>query len=89
MAEDFKQPLCVCPFCGGSLQSGFVTSMGLIGGKGTMDNPKIEFIVPSRAKRLGVVGAFLEGLADVPDDTVYQVKARHCQSCGYILLHTS
>ena len=77
-----------CGKCGGSLQAGFTSAIGLVGGA-VRDNPHsaLIFVVPGQRTSANPIMAFQQGLADEPSDRSYHVRGFRCSNCGALDLY--
>ena len=72
-----------CGKCGGPLQAGVTSAIGLVG-EVVRDSPHagLMFVVPGQRTSANPITAFQQGLADEPSDRFYQVKGFRCSNCG-------
>ena len=77
-----------CGKCGGSLEAGIVTAIGLVGGA-VIDHrePRMIFVVPGSPTSLNPVKAFQQGLAQEPATRVYGISGFRCSLCGVLELY--
>ena len=75
-----------CPKCGGAMERGFTTAVGLIGA-GCYDEshkPPLRFTVPGTPTSLNPIKAFQQGIRDEPDVRGYDIVGMRCSGCGYL-----
>ncbi len=78
----------ICGKCGGSLEAGFTTAVGLIGGdKAGAREPQLVFVVPGTRSSANPIKAFQQGLADEPTNRVYGIIGSRCSGCGALDLY--
>ena len=77
-----------CGKCGGSLEAGIATAIGLVGGA-VIDHrePRMLFVVPGSPTSLNPVKAFQQGLAQEPATRVYGISGFRCSLCGVLELY--
>jgi len=79
-----------CAKCGGTLEAGFATADGLIGGNGVEgETPKLLFIVLGKATSANPITAFKQGLSDEPANRSYGIRGFRCSQCGAVELYAN
>jgi hypothetical protein len=77
-----------CGKCGGHLESGFTTAIGLIGGtKRENQDARLIFVVPGRKTSMNPIQAIQQGLSDEPSDRSYKITGSRCSQCGALELY--
>ena len=77
-----------CGKCGGALQAGVTSAIGLVGGA-ERESPHsgLIFIVPGHPTSANPITAFQQGLANEPSDRFYHIKGLRCSNCGALVLY--
>ena len=74
-----------CSRCGGAMEAGFTTALGLLGGS-EIDRLRqvssLLFVVKGTPTRLNPLRALQQGLADEPADRTYRIEGARCATCG-------
>ena len=74
-----------CPKCGGTMENGFTTAEGLIGGKKLRgQKSQLEFVVSGTPTARNPLEAFRQGTLQEPGDDSYQITGVRCSQCGFI-----
>jgi hypothetical protein len=74
-----------CPKCSGSMERGFTTAAGLIGGdKIGARQAQLLFVVPGTPTSPNPVRAFKQGLSDEPSTSSYPIVGARCSRCGFL-----
>jgi len=77
-----------CPKCGGTLEQGFTTAAGLIGGeKAEGRHAQLIFVVAGTRTSFNPVKAFKQGRADEPANRRYRIFGVRCSHCGFLELY--
>ncbi|GMU20700.1 MAG: hypothetical protein AMXMBFR13_07960 [Phycisphaerae bacterium] len=80
----------ICGKCGGRMESGVTTVLGLIGNPAVAsEGSKLVFIVPGAPASANPIKAFAQGLADQPSDRIYRIQGMRCGQCGYLALYAT
>jgi predicted nucleic-acid-binding Zn-ribbon protein len=80
-----SQPAGTCPKCGGIVERGFTTALGLIGGDKTEGLvSQLLFVVPGARVASNPIRAFKQGLADEPSNRSYRLNGLRCSNCGFV-----
>jgi hypothetical protein len=74
-----------CSKCGGRMEAGFTTAIGLMGTRSEQD-PRLTFVVPGNPVSPNPLKAFVQGLRDEPSDRVFPITGVRCVSCGAVEL---
>lgn len=77
-----------CPKCNGTMERGFTTAAGLVGGdKAERQQSQILFVVAGTRTSSNPVRAFQQGLSDEAVDRRYRLVGSRCASCGLVEFH--
>ncbi|HTU24513.1 MAG TPA: hypothetical protein VMF30_03895, partial [Pirellulales bacterium] len=69
----------VCGRCGGAMEAGFTTAIGLIGGREfAADEARLVFVVSGDRTSANPIGAFRQGLAGTPGNRAYSISTARC-----------
>lgn len=74
-----------CSRCNGTMERGFTTAAGLIGGdRAETREAQILFVVPGTSTSSNPVEAFKQGLHGEAGDRRYRLVGSRCASCGLV-----
>lgn len=73
-----------CHRCGGEMEEGFATAIGLIGPASR--KARLLFVVPGEATSKNPLLAIQQGLHEAPKNEAYLLHGRHCTTCGVVEL---
>ena len=74
-----------CPKCGGTMERGFATAAGLIGGdKIETRQPRLLFVVAGTPTSQNPIKAFQQGLSEEPSSRSYGIVGARCARCGFV-----
>ena len=77
-----------CGKCGGLLEAGFTTAIGLVAGdKSWTHDSQLVFVVLGTGTAINPVKAIKQGLANEPPDRHYRVAGFRCSECGALELY--
>jgi hypothetical protein len=77
-----------CQKCGGPIEAGFTTALGLIGGSGLEgQDAQLIFVVEGERTAANPVRAFQQGVAGVPHNRAYTIRGLRCARCGTLELY--
>lgn len=75
----------ICPKCGGKMEKGLTSAVGLIGGSTTKDGePQLVFVVAGTPTARNPIKAFRQGLLDEEPDREYCIVGARCSVCGFL-----
>jgi hypothetical protein len=78
-----------CGKCGGGLEEGFTTALGLDGGSGVEGTrTRLVFVVPGGPTSMNPIRAFRQGMAHEPGGRHYGIVGSRCARCGSLELYT-
>lgn len=75
-----------CSRCGGPMDAGYATAIGLIGGNPPQGSPKLVFVVPGDPSSPNPITAFQQGLSDTRTTEAYLLRGFRCSACGAVEL---
>jgi hypothetical protein len=77
-----------CSKCGGALEAGFATALGLTGGS-SLDGgrPHLQFVVLGGPTSANLLTAFKQGLAGEAANRTYEIRGFRCSGCGALDLY--
>lgn len=76
-----------CCKCGGTMDRGFTTAMGLMGGAGEEGKKaKLAFVTFGIPTSSNPLKAFKQGLSDEPMNQLYGIYGKRCRECGFLEL---
>jgi len=74
-----------CPKCGATMEQGFTTADGLIGGdRAETELSQLIFVVPGAATPSNPIKAFKQGISDEPAARRYRISGVRCSRCGFL-----
>lgn len=77
-----------CGKCGGSLEGGFTTALGLVfGAQREGEESRLIFVVPGTHTSPNPIRAFQQGLADESSQKSYRISGYRCSACGALDLY--
>ena len=77
-----------CPKCGATMEEGFTTATGLLGG-GKLEGEKAQlvFVVVGVPTSLNPISAFKQGASDEAANRPFRVSGVRCSQCGFLELY--
>ena len=79
-----------CGKCGGTLEAGFTTAIGLISGaRIESQESQLVFVVPGSRTSMNPLRAFQQGLTDEPSNRPFRISGFRCSNCGALDLYAN
>lgn len=75
-----------CSRCGGPMDVGYATALGLIGGNPPQGSPKLVFVRPGDSTSPNPFSAFKQGLSGTRAPEAYLLRGFRCSTCGAVEL---
>jgi DNA-directed RNA polymerase subunit RPC12/RpoP len=86
MSTEDKEKEVACHRCGGVMENGYATALGLMAGDMSSGNPKLVFVVPGVQTSGNPIKAFQQGLQGDQANKAYLLRGYRCPGCGTVEL---